>query len=119
MLKNTIRRRAQTAAPTLTACQECGSTGRLQRHHPNYAEPNRFQVLCLPCHVKADQRDGYRKAKVPKRCELCGKEFMPTHSTKHRLCSPECRSEMGRINAEKRWGPSGCKSQTSLGSPKA
>jgi hypothetical protein len=112
MLKNTIRRRAQTAAPILTACQECGATDGLERHHPNYAEPDRFEVLCVPCHVKADQRDGHRAVKQPKACKVCGKAFMPTHSKNHSTCSRECLSAIGRMNAEKRWG-SGRKSQTS------
>jgi len=116
MRKNTIRRRAQTAAPNPTQCEACGVGGHLERHHPNYSEPDRFEVLCPPCHVKADQRDGTRKMRQAKACTLCGAAFMPTHSKKHSLCSAKCRSEMGRINAEKRWGPSGSRSPRSLAS---
>lgn len=118
MLKNTIRRRAQTAAPTLMACEECGEVKHLQRHHPDYSRPNHFEILCRPCHVLADQRDGHRRTKQPKNCKVCGKAFMPTHSKNHTTCSRECLSAIGRMNAEKRWG-SGRKNRTFPASPTA
>ena len=103
------RKRAQRAMPTLKGqvCQRCGSTRGLQRHHPDYADLNRFEVLCRPCHGEADVRDGHRKTKQPKACKVCGNLFMPSHSQKHSTCSRECLSEVGRRNAEKRWRPLG------------
>lgn len=101
--RNAMRHRAQKHYRTLTACEACGATENLQRHHPNYQEPDRVEILCAPCHVKADLRDGTRRAKQPKSCKLCGTTFLPTHSTKHSLCSAKCRSEVGRRNAMKRW----------------
>lgn len=112
MNKNSIRKRAQKAEPVPFHCEACGATENLERHHPNYSKPDVFEVLCRPCHVKADQAAGYRRKKQPKACALCGTQFMPTHSKKHSLCSDACRSEMGRINARKRWG-SGTLSLTS------
>lgn len=109
--KNTIRKRARKATAAVTACQECGATGPLERHHPDYATPEIVQVLCPPCHIKADQRDGTRTVKATKACAICGTEFLPTHSQKHTICSPKCRAEAGRRNAAKRWA--GTKSQTS------
>jgi predicted nucleic acid-binding Zn ribbon protein len=100
-----VRKAAQRAVPlTEETCSRCGSRDRLQRHHPDYSKPTEVQILCQACHVKADQRDGYRSVKQMRPCALCGTAFMPTHSKKHTLCSPECRSEMGRRNARKRWG---------------
>jgi len=111
MTKWAARKRAQRALPNLVGqkCEDCGTTKLLQRHHPDYSKPDAFRILCRMCHVKADQADGHRPAKQMRVCRLCGAMFLPTHSKKHNLCSPECRSEMGRINARKRWG-SGTKS---------
>ena len=36
-------------------------------------------------------------------CTICGKEFLPPDSHVHKTCSPECLSELGRVNAMKRW----------------
>lgn len=96
---------AQRMTPRLTVCEVCGKGPPLQRHHPDYDDPNNVEILCQSCHIKADQRDGHRETKQLKNCKLCGAEFMPTHSKKHNLCSPKCRSEMGRRNAMKRWHP--------------
>jgi hypothetical protein len=104
MRKNTIRKRAQRTEPDPTMCQECGATGSLERHHPDYTDPDRFEVLCQPCHVRADLRDGTRRQKKRKACKVCGAMFLPSHSKKHTTCGPECLSEIGRRNARKRWG---------------
>lgn len=111
MKKNSMRKSAQRAIPIVTACQECGATENLQRHHPDYSQPDRVEILCPPCHLKADQRDGTRKAKQTKLCKVCGKEFTPRHSKKHSTCSKECLAEIGRRNAMKRWGNRGQSSQ--------
>jgi hypothetical protein len=111
--KNTLRKAARKATAKVTACQVCGATGELERHHPDYSRPELVEVLCPPCHIKADQRDGTRATKQPKKCAHCGNEFIPTHSKKHSLCSDECRRIVGRMNAEKRWGKSGTPNRTS------
>jgi hypothetical protein len=50
-----VRQRARVAMPDLDACERCGFTRRLSRHHPNPdGEPDRFVVLCRRCHVRAD-----------------------------------------------------------------
>jgi protein-arginine kinase activator protein McsA len=110
--KNTLRKQARKSTSAIAACQSCGATEALERHHPDYSRPDIVEVLCPPCHVTADLRDGTRKAKAMRACAHCGKEFLPTHSKKHMLCSPECRSAVGRMNAEKRWGKSGQKNRT-------
>lgn len=108
-----VRKAAQRVVSLVgKTCQKCGGTHRLQRHHPDYSKPEEVEILCQPCHVKADMEAGYRHAKQPKLCKVCGKEFMPTHSKKHNTCSPTCLSEIGRINAMKRWG-NGTQSQIS------
>lgn len=105
--KWTARKIAQRLMPDLSAqtCAECGGTHRLQRHHPDYAKPAEFVVLCQACHIKADMRDGHRRTKQMKACRVCGKGFYPTHSKKHSTCSPACLSILGRANALKRWRP--------------
>lgn len=100
-----IRKAAQRAVSLEgAACERCGALDGLQRHHPDYSQPTLVQILCQPCHVLADQRYGFRRVKQPRACSLCGANFIPTHSKKHTLCSPACRSEAGRLNALKRWG---------------
>lgn len=102
-IRDVAHKSAQRAMPVLTMCQECGSTDNLERHHPNYNQPSIFQVLCQKCHIKADQRDGTRRTRKTKNCKVCGKEFTPSHSKNNNTCSKECLSEIGRINANKRW----------------
>ena len=101
--KQAARKRAQRLI-TATECQECGATGvRLDRHHPNIlGEPLRVEILCQPCHVKADMRDGTRKTKELKVCTICGQDFLPPHTTSQ-TCSRECFSESARRNANARW----------------
>ena len=107
------RKRAQRATPNLSneTCLMCGTSKNLERHHPNYAQPNRMEILCASCHVKADQRDGTRRIKQQKPCKVCGKMFLPSHTKKHNTCSRECLAAIGRINAFKRWHPSGSVNQ--------
>ena len=100
------RKRAQRAMPTLAGQEcNCGATTNLQRHHPDYSDLDRFEVLCPRCHVLADQRDGHRKTKQTIPCKICGTMFLPSHSKKHTTCSRACLSEIGRRNAMKRWHP--------------
>ncbi len=42
--------------PTDAACHKCGSTGKLNRHHPNYQRINEFVILCNSCHMKEHAR---------------------------------------------------------------
>jgi protein-arginine kinase activator protein McsA len=105
-------RKAAQRAVSLTGkvCENCSGVNRLQRHHRDYSKPTEVQILCQNCHVKADQRDGFRRVKAKKRCKVCDMEFLPKHSRKHATCSRECLSELGRMNAMKRW-TSGNKNQ--------
>ena len=32
------------------SCEQCGSTTRLHRHHPDYSRPTDVQILCVLCH---------------------------------------------------------------------
>jgi hypothetical protein len=36
--------------PRKGACERCGSTDRLHRHHPDYSKPLEVVTLCVPCH---------------------------------------------------------------------
>ncbi len=99
------RKRAQRDLPSLggITCENCKIEDAKERHHPDYANVDVYQVLCRPCHVEADKRDGHRRTKQEKRCKVCGKMFIPNHSKKHTTCSRNCLSEIGRLNAMKRW----------------
>ncbi len=36
------------------ACENCGTTKRLEFHHTLYQQPRKREVLCRSCHKKAD-----------------------------------------------------------------
>lgn len=106
MKKEAIRKRSQRRESLNgKQCEHCGSTENLQRHHPSY-ESEDFIILCQTCHAKLHVEHGTwaRGQKKTKFCAICGKEFIPHHSKKHKTCSKECLSELGRRNAMKRWG---------------
>jgi protein-arginine kinase activator protein McsA len=107
MKKAAIRKRAQRAYPTLPPCEKCGSTENVQRHHPDHAQPLLVKFLCQQCHTSEDADAGRwgRGKKKLKNCAVCGMEFAPSHSKKHKTCSAECLSAIGRLNALKRWRP--------------
>lgn len=33
-----------------SACDMCGSPGKVQMHHPDYSQPLKVEFLCTPCH---------------------------------------------------------------------
>ena len=45
------------------ACQMCGLTKRLERHHPDYDLPLLIVWLCKPCHCVADKTRRAREVK--------------------------------------------------------
>jgi hypothetical protein len=106
MSKWGARKAAQRAYP-VTECQNCGSTHRVQRHHPDLSAPLQVEILCEICHVIADQRDGTRRKRPMQNCVICGTDFQPKCSHVHKTCSPECLSELGRHLARKRWDKNG------------
>ena len=36
--------------PLKSKCEKCGSTEKLERHHPDHSKPEEFQTLCHKCH---------------------------------------------------------------------
>lgn len=50
-------------------CKECGNPAREYHHHNGYAREHWLDVipLCIPCHVKADNRGNKRPRKVDTR----------------------------------------------------
>lgn len=111
MAKNWAARKAAQRHVMAEKCSVCGSTERVERHHPDITKPLDVEILCFRCHVKADQRDGTRRSRpimeVP--CLVCGQVFVPPRTRKRgaRLCGRvECRAEMGRRAAARRWGAS-------------
>ncbi|HEY3414124.1 MAG TPA: hypothetical protein VGM51_13875 [Armatimonadota bacterium] len=118
MKRAAVRKRAQRAVPAMTTCEDCGAVESLQRHHPDYSQPETVVILCQDCHAKRHVEAGTwgHGSKVPRSCAICGTEFIPKHSKKGITCSRPCLSELGRRNAQKRWG-GGIKSPTSRVSP--
>ena len=103
--KSKWRKRAQRSVP-LVECESCGSTSSLQRHHPDWETPEVVRVMCQMCHTKVDYDRGRwgRGRKKRKQCVVCQSSFLPSHSKKHKTCSPQCLSILGRFNAGLRWG---------------
>jgi hypothetical protein len=97
------RKRAQRAHPTMTSCERCGSTWRLQRHHKDIQLAESVEILCQTCHIEADFQAGTRKRRVPKTCVVCEAIFTEYSHSRVKCCSPACLSELGRQNARKRW----------------
>lgn len=103
MKKATVRKQSQRfVSLSGKGCEKCGASGYLNRHHVKM-QRKAIMILCVPCHVREHQKNGTRRVKRPKSCAVCGKDFMPRHSKKHKTCSPNCLSELGRLNARKRW----------------
>jgi hypothetical protein len=103
--KSASRKAAQRAYPALEKCESCGTTERLQRHHPDLSDALSVVILCQSCHAAADQAlgkwgRGNRPAKV---CSICGHSFTDYSHSRVKNCSPECVAEAGRRNARKRW----------------
>jgi hypothetical protein len=117
MKRPAINKRAQRAHPMMTKCERCGTTEGLTRHHPDYSEPERIEILCYGCHAKADRELGLRRRKKPKLCGICGRTFTNYSHSRVKNCSPQCLSEAGRRNALKRWGDGGRSSHQSGESP--
>src|SRR3990167_3319507 len=106
MLKNTIRKQSQRLMNlTGKSCGNCGSIENLQRHHPDYTVPGNMKILCQTCHKNLHLESGSwgKGLRKKKNCAVCGKEFVPHHSKNHKTCSKDCLSELGRLNARKRW----------------
>jgi hypothetical protein len=41
---------ASQRLPMKDKCEECGSTEKLERHHPDHSRPKEFKTLCHKCH---------------------------------------------------------------------
>jgi len=52
--------RAQRAIPLAgKSCERCGSTDRLERHHPQIDRSNpKVRILCKDCHIDCHKRRG-------------------------------------------------------------
>jgi len=99
--KAAIRKRAQRATPLAgETCSRCGSANLLERHHPDYSRPTMVVILCAQCH-----HDGHAITRTLPPCTVCGGPIPAHRKTRNAtLCgSEQCRSEFGRMNAEKRW----------------
>ena len=103
--KASARKRAQRAIPA-KACSICGSTHRIQRHHPDILNrPLYVIVACVTCHKTLDRRDETVKVVRPASCLACGKTFQPIRTQRSKICGdPNCLKEIGRRSAAKRWG---------------
>lgn len=48
------------------ACERCGATGRIEGHHPDYAQPLQVIWLCVTCHRRQSAND--RSARTLPQC---------------------------------------------------
>ncbi len=54
-LKHKVKQHARSLVrriPMGKSCSKCGATWNLERHHPEYSQPQRFETVCIACHVK-------------------------------------------------------------------
>jgi predicted transcriptional regulator/endogenous inhibitor of DNA gyrase (YacG/DUF329 family) len=73
-------------------CIKCGTTEKKlewasisKKHH----DPYDYQAMCLPCHRQHDMN--LRKAKIQKKCPVCGKEWIVGLKLKNQIyCSYKC-----------------------------
>ena len=89
----------------LSACEHCGSTSQLQRHHPDLQDAESVVILCQPCHAAEHVRLG-TWGQGPKEAEdlRCLREGLRgLLAPRNKCCSRECLTELGRANARKRW----------------
>ena len=68
--QNPEKYRAHIAAqriPRPEACQQCGASGKLHRHHPDYSKPKLVEFLCSSCHGRRhrEERNLPRAAVIP------------------------------------------------------
>ena len=90
---NAGRKQAQRLFKVLTACESCGGTETLQRHHKDHDTsnntPENISTLCSKCHGKmhAEQRwSGHTKQRT---CANCGKQFTYKRA-RETTCSRAC-----------------------------
>lgn len=52
---NPIKRKAHRSAYKIeaSACGICGSSQKVERHHPDYSKPDIVMILCHKCHLAA------------------------------------------------------------------
>lgn len=106
LTKAASRKRAQRAFPKILPCEICGGSIRVQRHHHDHQSALSVRFLCQSCHTKEEVLAGTwgigpKKKKV---CKNCGKEFERYTHSRVQLCGKQCLSQIGRLNALKRWG---------------
>lgn len=82
------RWRAKRVKPVKkVCCFRCGSTKKLEYHHPDYSDPLGVVVLCKSCHEKLhSRRPGERellKLKIASRYYLQGQTYEQIESELH------------------------------------
>ena len=50
--------------PLKVACENCGSTETLQKHHPDYTQPRLIETLCNSCHLEKHGRKEIQRVAV-------------------------------------------------------
>lgn len=54
--KDKAHHNASRDLPISSVCSRCGSIENLERHHPNYSEPNVVETVCRMCHQEIHKR---------------------------------------------------------------
>lgn len=94
--RRSAHRRANEITHSIKACEVCGSSQNLERHHldnnPFNNSPDNVQVLCRRCHMEIDGRLGWAaKPKIRKTCLHCDGSFEVRPSSAHQtFCCRPC-----------------------------
>lgn len=104
--KAASRKRAQRSVSLSgKCCSKCGSNVYLDRHHHDYQQAINVTILCRKCHRRQDIAEGKQETVPATTCEICHTTFKPKRRRRAKICAnPECRAELGKRSARKRWG---------------
>ena len=94
---NAGRKQAQRLYKNLHACERCGGTQTLHRHHLDHNTSNNqssnVAVLCSKCHGALHANQRWKDHTKDRTCLYCGKTFTYIRP-REKTCSRECGNKL-------------------------